>query len=491
MSYEGAGFTGPCNLNISGLVKKEKKALNELTINLKSQDKMPLYEQIYHYIKENIQNGKIPYGEKLPSTRALSRHLEVSRSTVELAYEQLLSEGYIEAEPCRGFFVAHIEELYHLQKVKVPVNKEENRKKGGYPYDFTPNGVDLKSFPYNAWRKLSRDILMDDRTELFRSGDSKGEYGFRNAICNYLYQARGVNCTPSQVIVGAGSDYLLMLLCTIIGREHTIAVENPTYKQAYRLFLSQSYKVEPISMDKYGMEVSKLRQSKADVAYVTPSHQYPTGIIMPIKRRMELLKWANEGEGRYIIEDDYDSEFRYKGKPIPALQGYDANDKVVYLGTFSKSIAPAIRLSYMVLPRPLMDIYEDRCRFIHSTVSKVDQLIVQKFIEEGYYERHLNKTRALYKSRHDQLIAGLKPLSGRCHISGEHAGVHLLLTFENDITEQMLIENALEEGVKVYGLSDYIIGKGEGRNATILLGYANMSEEKIEKACNILTRIWT
>lgn len=465
--------------------------MNELTINLKQQDKKPLYEQIYTYIKENIQSGKIPYGEKLPSTRALSHHLEVSRSTVELAYEQLLSEGYIEAEACRGFFVSQIEELYHLNQIKAPDKKEEKAEKKTYSFDFTPNGVDLNSFPYNAWRKLSRDILMDDRTELFRLGDSKGEYGFCSAICNYLYQARGVNCTPSQVIVGAGSDYLMMLLCTVIGREHRIAVENPTYKQAYRLFMSQSYEVEPIDMDKYGMEVKKLKETDADIAYVTPSHQYPTGIVMPIKRRMELLKWAVEKEGRYIIEDDYDSEFRYKGKPIPALQGYDAHGKVVYLGTFSKSIAPAIRLSYMVLPKPLMEVYESKCRFIHSTVSKVDQLIVQKFIEEGYYERHLNKTRALYKSRHDQLIAGLKPLYGQCRISGEHAGVHLLLTFENGMTEQMLIDKAYSEGIKVYGLSDYIIRERKDDRATILLGYANMPEKKIEDACSILCRIWT
>lgn len=467
--------------------------MNELTINLKPNSKMPLYEQIYVYIKENIQNGKILYGEKLPSTRALSRYLEVSRSTVELAYEQLLSEGYVEAEPCRGYFVAQIQELYHLEQVKVPVEHMIQQPVKDYTFDFTPNGVDLKSFPYNAWRKLSKDILMDDRVELFRSGDSQGEYSFRNAICNYLYQARGVNCSPEQIVIGAGSDYLLMLLCTIIGRDHVIAVENPAYKQAYRLFISQSYEAEPIDMDKYGMEVTKLRESKADIAYVTPSHQYPTGIIMPIKRRMELMKWANEESGRFIIEDDYDSEFRYKGKPIPALQGYDVHGKVIYLGTFSKSIAPAIRLSYMVLPKPLLEVYKKKCKFLNSTVSKVDQLIVQHFIEDGYYERHLNKTRALYKNRHDLLISGLKPLASKCKISGEHAGVHLLLTFQNGLSEKMLIDKAKEAGIRVYGLSDYIICNkcdNEEGSATVLLGYANLSEQQIQKACKILCKIW-
>ena len=299
--------------------------MHELTINLKQDIKTPLYEQIYQYIKTDIQNGKIPKGEKLPSTRALSKYLEVSRSTVELAYEQLLSEGYIESEPYRGYFVAEIEDLYHLAKG----NKKEmtsRMEKKSYQYDFTPNGVDLNSFPYNTWRKLSKDILMDDRTELFRSGDAQGEYGFRNAICNYLYQARGVNCTPEQIIVGAGNDYILMLLSMIIGEKHTIAFEDPTYKQAYRMAKGLGYETVPVSMDKSGMQVTELEKTNADIAYVTPSHQYPMGVVMPVGRRMELLKWAYKQEGRYIVEDDYDSEFRYKGKPIPALQGYDGQE---------------------------------------------------------------------------------------------------------------------------------------------------------------------
>ena len=385
--------------------------------------------------------------------------------------------------------MAQIEELYHLQKGKITSAKIYKEKKK-YKYDFTPNGVDLKSFPYNAWRKLSKDILMDDKTELFRAGDSQGEYGFRNAICNYLYQARGVNCTPDQIIIGAGSDYILMLLSTILGIHHRIAFEDPTYKQAYRMVRSLSYETAPVPMDKNGMKVSELEKSGADIAYVTPSHQYPTGVIMPLKRRLELLRWASQEEGRYIIEDDYDSEFRYKGKPIPALQGYDGEDKVIYLGTFSKSIAPAIRLSYMVLPKPLLEVYDQKSRFVNSTVSKVDQMIVQKFIEEGYYERHLNKTRALYKSRHDVLIEGLRPMMDICKISGEHAGVHLLLTFHNGMSEEELIQRAEAEDIRVYGLSDYCIQEKYEGNATILLGYANLSEEQIREAVQILNCCW-
>lgn len=253
---------------------------------------------------------------------------------------------------------------------------------------------------------------------------------------------------------------------------------------------SLSYETAPVPMDKNGMKVSELEKSGADIAYVTPSHQYPTGVIMPLKRRLELLRWASQEEGRYIIEDDYDSEFRYKGKPIPALQGYDGEDKVIYLGTFSKSIAPAIRLSYMVLPKPLLEVYDQKSRFVNSTVSKVDQMIVQKFIEEGYYERHLNKTRALYKSRHDLLIEGLRPMMDICKISGEHAGVHLLLTFHNGMSEEELIQRAEAEDIRVYGLSDYCIQEKYEGNATILLGYANLSEEQIREAVQILNCCW-
>lgn len=462
--------------------------MHALTMNLRTDSKTPLYEQIYQYIKWDIQSGKIPKGEKLPSTRALSRHLAVSRSTVALAYDQLLSEGYVEAEPYRGFFAAQIEELYHISQEG---EKKPEKKKPGetYQYDFTPNGVDLKSFPYHVWRKLSKEILLDSKTELFRCGEPQGEYGFRNAICSYLYQARGVDCLPEQIIVGAGNDYILMLLSMFLGKDRRIALEDPVYKQAYQIFAGLSYETVPICLDKEGMKISDLQKSGADIAYVTPSHQYPTGIVMPVKRRIELLKWAQE-EGRYIIEDDYDSEFRYKGRPIPALKSSDKNEKVIYLGTFSKSIAPAIRLSYMVLPWALLEKYKRNSSFIQSTVSKVDQLIVQRFIEEGYYERHLNRTRAMYKSRHDVLIEALKPLTGICTISGEHAGVHLLLTFQNGITEEELIRSAEKHSIRVYGMSAYRIKEKKEETATVLLGYANLSEMQIQEAAKTLVECW-
>ncbi len=485
--------------------------MNELTISLNAKSKTPLYEQIYHYIKNEIQTGRIRSGDKLPSTRALCRYLEVSRSTVELAYEQLMSEGYVEAEPCRGFYAADVDGLYQLKRPVTRYKDEDTAKSNDCPYDFTPNGVDLNSFPYNVWRKLSRESLLDDRAELFRLGNPQGEYGLRSAICSYLHQARGVNCDPEQIIIGAGNDYLLMLLATVIGQDHKVAFENPTYRQAYRLFENLSYRICTVDMDAKGMSVAKLEDSGADIAFVMPSHQYPLGTVMPIKRRLELLRWAGKQEGRYIIEDDYDSEFRYKGKPVPALQGYDSQEKVIYIGTFSKAIAPAIRMSYLVLPQPLLQCYQERSRFLNSTVSKVDQLILERFIADGYFERHLNKTRALYKSRHDTLLSCLKSTlcrtgkdscqdtqtkgdrkdkEERFRISGEHAGVHLLLHVQNGMQEEELIRRAQSRGVRVYGLSEYYVEPQPEAPATILLGYANMSEEKIVEAVKILAGEW-
>lgn len=465
--------------------------MNELTIRLETKSQIPLYEQIYIYIKNDIQSRKIKYGDKLPSTRALAKHLDISRSTVELAYEQLVAEGYVEARAYRGFFVTKIDDLYHWKQSEETVLIKEEKKEIEYAYDFTPNGIDLNSFPYRVWRKLAKDVLADDKATFFKAGNSQGEYELRNTLCRYLYQSRGVNCEAEQIIVGAGNDYLLMLLQMILEGKYRIAFENPTYRQAYRLFQQLDYETRTVEMDEKGMRVDELRKVQADIAYVMPSHQYPLGIIMPIQRRMELLRWAAEKDGRYIIEDDYDSEFRYKGKPIPALQGYDRNDKVIYIGTFSKSIAPAIRVSYLVLPKPLLKVYKEKGRFLNSTVSRVDQQIIHQFIQQGYYERHLNKMRGVYKSRHDVMINSLKPLLKKCKISGENAGVHLLLTFPSQVAEIELIERAKGMGIKVYGLSAYDVCTEKKLNPTILLGYANMQEEEIKEGVRQLISAWS
>ena len=467
--------------------------MNKITMSLETSAKKPMYEQIYEYIKIEIQKGHMKPEERLPSTRALAAHLQVSRSTVDLAYEQLLSEGYITSVPCKGYFVSKIEGLYDLKNSNLQI-KEENvsvpeKKETEYLVDFKTTGIDLDSFPYNTWRKLSKSILLDHEKELYTMGDAKGEWEFRVTISRYLHQSRGVDCEPEQIVVGAGSEYLLFLISQMLGKV-SIAMESPTYKQAYQVMKSLHHPIVMVPMDKDGLKVDCLEQSGARVAYVMPSHQFPLGIVMPLKRRIELLSWAAQEEGRYIIEDDYDSEFRYKGKPIPALQGYDRNNKVIYLGTFSRSIAPAIRISYMVLPKSLLSSFRETCGVFSSTVSRIDQIIVNDFITQGYFERHLNKMRAVYKAKHDCLIGALKCLQKVCDIEGENAGVHMLLRMKQERSETEWITLAEKEGIKVYGLSEYYISKDDIQDIKLILGYANLKEKDIITACNKLQKAW-
>lgn len=461
----------------------------EVMLSLNTKTGKTLYEQIYEFLKAEILAGKICCGERLPSTRLLAKSLAVSRSTAQLAYEQLLSEGYIEAIPYKGYFVSQIEGLYHLENESLQKEEILPQKLLEYSYNFTPNGIDLEHFPYATWRKLNREVLQEETRELFHLGDAKGEEDLRKVIATYLHQARGVNVKPKQIIIGAGNDYLLMLLSRMLGTHYRIAMESPTYRHAYHIFEHLGYECCTVSMDKYGMQVEELQKSKADIAYVMPSHQYPLGIVMPIKRRQELLQWASEMENRYIIEDDYDSEFRYVGKPIPSLQGSDMHQRVIYIGTFSKSIAPAIRISYLVLPKSLLERYEQVGRSFSCTVSKIDQRVLQLFMERGYYERHLNKMRALYKNKHDLLLSYVKRIKCIKKILGERSGVHILLQFSSG-TEEERVAQALEVGVKVYPLSASCIMEQQDYGATVILGYATLSEEDIAKAGALLEKAW-
>ena len=465
--------------------------MNELTIPVDLNSKIHIYEQIYTYIRNEILEGRLTQGEKLPSSRALAEHLQISRSTINLAYEQLLAEGYIEAVACKGYFISKVEKPLRLENIREQlVNQDAEETK--YPYHFTPNGIDMKEFPYRTWRRITKEILIDDSKELFSLGKPQGDFELRETIARYLFAARGVLCTPEQIVVGAGNDYLLILLQMLLKKDSKIAFENPTYTKAYRIMEALGFEVCLMGMDDNGIRMAELENSGANIAYVMPSHQFPTGIVTSVGRRHELLKWASAKKDRYLIEDDYDSEFRYRGKPIPSLQGMDQNGKVIYIGTFSKAIAPAIRVSFLVLPERLMKEYEEKGRLISSTVSRIDQKILNEFIRCGAFERHLNRMRKIYKGKHDVLIEALKGFRKKFTIRGDYAGSHILLCAKYDVEEQWLKERAKANGIKVYGLSDYVIQDKSFTKmpATIMIGYAGMGQEEIEKGIKILKEAW-
>jgi GntR family transcriptional regulator/MocR family aminotransferase len=361
-----------------------------------------------------------------------------------------------------------------------------------YPYDFSPNAIDMRFFPYATWKKITKNILVDAKSSMFALGEPQGDLELRTTICRYLHGSRGVKCEPEQIIIGAGNDFLLLLLEKILGRHIHIAMENPTYVKAYRIFQSFAYPVSFVPMDENGMRVDALRRTDAQAAYIMPSHQFPAGVATPIGRRMELLKWAGEAEGRYLIEDDYDSEFRYKGKPLPSLQASDTNGKVVYIGTFSKAIAPAIRISYMVLPYPLLEKYRTECGFYASSVSRIDQTILNEFIRDGYFERYLNKMRKQYRIKHDVLLNELKPFESRFLISGSNAGLHLLLTDTQGGTEEELTALSESVGVKVYAMDGFRMEKpkAEKMPATVILGYGALTTEEIRQGIGALKKVW-
>lgn len=460
----------------------------DMMFHLDTSGNKRLYVQIYEYIKSEIKGGRLLCGEKLPSTRILANNLLVSRSTVDLAYEQLVSEGYLEARPGSGYYVGQVEELYGFSaSLKEPVQMSGNAE--GYRIDFSTGAIDMNVFPFGVWRKLNRAVLSEDNGSLFALGEPQGDWELRQTIARYLHASRGANISPEQLIIGAGNEYLLLLLEKLLGRHRKIALEKPTYGKAYKSFQSFAYEIMRIPMDKSGMDVKALEKSGAEIAYVMPSHQYPTGVVMPIGRRQALLKWANENQARYIIEDDHDSEFRYKGKPVPCLQSIDSHDKVIYMGTFSKAIAPAIRISFMALPKPLLEVYNARYRFFSSTVSRIDQKLLQQFMEEGHFERHLNRMRKTYRTKHDEMIRLLKPFHKKFLIQGENAGTYLTLQSKEGKTEQELIELAAGVGVKVHGMSQKMHLEGEEYH-TILLGFGGLELEQIREGIELLQKVY-
>ena len=278
----------------------------------------------------------------------------------------------------------------------------------------------------------------------------------------------------------------------LLGTDKVYCVEDPGYKKISQIYECNNAKCLPVQMDEQGISVELIKKANAQIAHISPTHHFPTGITMPVNRRYELLAWANESSDRYIIEDDYDSEFRMNGHPIPPILSIDACEKVIYINTFSKSLTSTIRISYMVLPETLLPAYEENGRCFSATVSKTDQKILEEFMRSGAFERHLNRMRAQYKGKHDLLIRLLKEFGREYTVSGENAGVHVLVHLPRGLSEAEAVQRAKEDGVRVYGLERYCIGAAAdpAQGGTVLLGYAGLSEEEIAEAAAILKKCW-
>ncbi len=474
----------------------------------------PIYIQLYRAIREDCLRGVLVSGAKIPSRRSLAKELCISVNTVDSAYQQLVSEGYIEARPRSGFRVRELSAGSDAPAFGQPTadegaghlsgdffSEDDEAQPADSPdaarvIDFSPNGVDLSELPVTGLKKIVRDVFSYPPGELFGSCEPEGTPALRSSLCRYLWQSRGLRCTPDRIVVGAGTDYILQFLVQLLSAAvhiESIAMENPMYNKAFQIFSGLRRKIRLIPLDREGMDTALLRACDANIAYVTPSHQFPLGMIMPAGRRADLLSWAAGSDDRYIIEDDYDSEFRYSGRPIPPLCAMSGAEKVIYVGTFSKSVAPSLRVSYLVLPGELAKICKSKMSHLSTTVSVPDQLVLARFLDSGIFERHISRMKTLYRRKRDQLLRELTPFRSAFHIGGSDAGLHLLCTARQNFSEEDLVRLAANAGVRVYGVSSYYL-KEPGRvvpsEATVLLGYGGLSPEEISLGVQALAGAW-
>lgn len=427
--------------------------MDMLTFSLEADSSVPLYEQLYLHIRQAIVDDTLTTGTKLPSKRKLGEFLDVSQTTVELAYAQLLAEGYIESLPRKGFYVLPQEELYVRRGSSVieplPVKKT-------YEFDLYPSQIDTTAFPFERWRRHLKQVVSEEHHDLLSLGSVQGDFVLRQEIATYLYHSRGVHCSPEQIVVGSGTEQLLPQLLELLPDTTTFGIEDPGYPLTRQLFAHQRRTFIPIPVDESGVRVDLVEQASIDALYVTPAHQFPTGTILSVSRRQRLLNWASERQ-TYVIEDDYDSEFRYSGKPIPSLQSMDQNERVVYLSTFSKSLMPSLRIGYMVLPPPLLNRYRERYRHFTCSVPRFEQHTLAAFMATGDFEKHLNRMRKTYRRKLEIIIAAFKPYEPVVSVTGASAGLHVVLSVRTSATSEDLKRLAEASNIRINAMTDYRI----------------------------------
>ena len=456
-----------------------------LTYPMEERGALPLYEYLCRRIRADILRGALPAGTRLPSKRALAENLEVSKITVEAAYSQLLSEGYICSKEKVGYFVETVERRNPVPAAPALRPKED----AACLLDLTANGTE--QFPFSVWSRLQREVMLDFGEALLAPLPNRGIPELRQAIAGHLAAFRGMRVDPENILIGAGTDFLYNLLIQLLGREKCYAVEDPGYSKIGRIYQSNQVQLRHVALDESGLSCQALRQTDADVVHISPSHHYPTGIVMPVARRHELLRWADEGAGRYILEDDYDSEFRFVGRPIPTLFSDDEHQHVIYLNTFSKTIAPSIRISYMLLPPRLLEDYREKLGFYSCTVSSFEQYTLAEFLSRGHYEQHLNRMRKRYHQKRDAVIDCILsgPLAGRAEIMEQDAGLHFLVRLDTALPDETLRQRAAERGLRLALLSDYYRHGEDAPHHVLVVNYSGIELEKLPQALARLAEI--
>ena len=450
-----------------------------LTYELKKSPGVPLYEALYRCIRGDILSGKLAAGEKLPSKRALAAHLEISLITVETAYSQLAAEGYINPKEKVGYFVEAVDAVAPvLPESPAPVAREQRKA-----LDLTANVP--AQFPFSVWSRLQREVLLDFGHQLLDPIDHQGIRELRQAIARHLAGFRGMQVDPENIIIGAGTDFLYNLLVQLLGRERVYGLEQPGYGKIRRIYQAAGTKMVAVPMDEMGVRPDRL--DNAEILHISPSHHFPTGIITPPKRRRELLAWAAAGE-RWIIEDDYDSEFRFDAHPMAAMYSPEESGRVIYINSFSKSLAPSIRIGYMVLPPALMARFRRELGFYGCTVSAFEQHTLARFLSHGHFEQHINRMRKFYRVRRNKLLDILQNCgwADRLTIEEEDAGLHFIVCVDTDMTDVALVEFCQKLGLQVRCLSEYYGGAAARDLHRIVVNYSGLDDEDLNTLAKIL-----
>lgn len=475
-----------------------------ITIDFSKRGSLGLCEYLYSSIKTQILDGTLKANEKLPSKRALSENLGVSVITVQNAYAELIAEGYIYSIEKKGFFVTelrigsadeiasvlpgHFENLNHQTKplnhqikplnhqtrqfdhrdnsvVEALETTNSNHESGHFESlndqnifcDFQSNSTSYEKFPFSLWSHTMRQVLSGADEKLLQRVEVKGVYELRESISKYLREFRNMNVSPEQIVIGAGTENIFSMIVQFLGRENVFALENPGYKKIASVCRLNGAKIVPVNIDEHGINIEELEKSGANVAHVSPNHHFPTGIVMPIRRRQEILSWAASEKNRFIIEDDYDSEFRFNGKPLSTLFSADQNGKVIYINTFSKTLSPSFRISFMVLPFELLSDFENLFGLYSCPVSSFEQFTLSRFINDGNYGKHIIRMKNFYRNLRNSLIFAIQSsrLKENCKIREEESGLHFLLSIKSELSAAELEERLLREGINLPLLSNY------------------------------------
>jgi len=468
---------------------------DRMDINLSEEEKGPVYLVLYRHLRGLIQSGVLEDATKLPSIRSLREQTKLSKTTIETAYHMLLEEGYVLSKPRAGLFVIQSQ----LKPAALEFSKEFSEEPSrlhrhsspipmhiGSVVDFSLLAVDGESFPIRAWKSVLHEALSLHANYVHQYGDPRGEYDLRLQLSYYLKRSRGVNCTPEQIIIGSGFSYSTQILSRLLNGVSTIAVEEAGIAQVRATFQQHSFNVAPVPINDKEHLIAQLENKSIRILYVTPSHR-PTGSPLPFSTRQMLLSWASTNNA-YIIEDDYDGEFRYSGRTIPSLQGLDHQGHVIYIGTFSKAFTPALRMNYMVVPTQLLGNLQSIEHTLTSP-SRIDQWAMQLFMERGHWYRHVRKVRNLYRKKRAKLIHFIDIyLSEYVQVHGESAGMHVEIAVQTTCSAEVLIKLAAAEDVYVYASQDASILPD--RVPKLYLGFGGLNERDMERGVRLLAKAW-